>query len=164
MEGEANDGKISNLTRSGDGSVILTSFSVENEAGEVVTSVCSGDSVTLSFGYESQNPLKPNNLSLGFSLHNNFGDTLAILYSHYTGHFFNLNGTSGKIYCQIKNFPFSPGVYYVGSRIKRNEIEIDWPKGFIGHITVVNGDFYKNGNFGTDGVGPLLINGEWSIT
>ena len=164
LEREVSEQTISNLTRSGDGSVILTSFSVENEAGEVVSSVCSGDSVTLSFGYRSQDPLRLNNLSFGFSLHNNVGDRLMVFYSHYAGQLFNLNKASGKIRCQIKDFPFSTGIYYIGARIKRNETETDWPKGFVGHIKVENGDFYNNGHFGADGIGPFLINGEWSAT
>lgn len=164
LEQEVINGKISELPRSGDGSVILTSFSVENEAGEIVSSICSGDNVTLSFGYRTQGKSNPDNLSLGFSLHDKYGDRLAIFYSHYAGHLFDLTKASGKISCQIKKFPLSTGLYYVGSRIQRNEIEVDWPKGFIGHITVENGAFYKRGHFGTEGIGPLLIDGEWTLT
>lgn len=163
LEQEAKGGDISMYPRSGDGSVMLTGFSVQSDKGDTVSSVASGDNITLAFDYMGKNPKELEDLSLGFSLHDHLGDRLAVLYSDYAGFHLRPSEDKGKICCRINNLPLAQGTYYFGARLTRNGTEVDWPRGFIGHITVESGDFYKNGRLGNDGLGPFLLNGDWFI-
>jgi lipopolysaccharide transport system ATP-binding protein len=163
LAGENSDGDISALSRSGTGAVILDSFTIENDLGENLIAAASGEPLTLVFGYKSASQLPYRNVSLGFSLHNMAGDTLVVFYSDYMGVSFDVCNAEGRIKCRIEKWPFSVGSYYVGVRVLVNGIESDWPKGFVGVISVEAGDFYKQGNFGNSGTGPLLLSGDWSV-
>jgi hypothetical protein len=101
-------------------------------------------------------------VSLGFSIHNNLGDTLVVFYSDYMGVTFDIKASEGKIKCWIDQWPFSVGRYFVKVRILVGGIESDWPKGFVGSINVEAGDFYKKGNFSNAGLGPFLLAGNWT--
>ena len=154
---------IAGVNRSGSGSIILTSFSLENTEGKILTSAASGEPLILVFGYKCLSQLLKRNVSLGFSLHNNAGDTLVVFYSDYMGVTFDIHNMEGAIKCQIAKWPFSMGRYYVGVRLLVSGVESDWPKGFVGTINVEAGDFYKQGSFGNSGLGPVLLSGEWSL-
>lgn len=154
---------IASLRRSGNGNVILTSFSIEDQFGNTLVAAASGEDLVLVFGYEIDQRSRSKNISLGFSLHNMMGETISILYSDYTGVMFNPISKAGKIKFLIPRFPFSQGRYYVGVRILANGLEADWPKGFVGTIDVEAGDFYGNGMLTHSGIGSILLDGQWKL-
>lgn len=162
LSDETQYSNIASFNRSGSGSIILTSFSFENTEGETLSSAASGEPLILVFDYKCANQLLKRNVTLGFSLHNIAGDTLAIFYSDYMGVTFDIHNLEGKIKCRIEKWPFSVGRYYVGVRLLVNGIESDWPKGFVGQINVEAGDFYKKGSIANLVLGPVLLSGEWS--
>lgn len=160
IEEKTNSRDLSNVQRSGTGTVKLISFSLENKNSEPVSAVTSGNPLFFVFGYKCENKSMQKNVSMGFSLHNTLGDRLAVFYSDYMGITFNID-SDGVIKCRIDEFPFSEGRYYVGARVVVNGIESDWPQGFIGIVTVESGDFYGDGNLGNAGLGPFLLKGHW---
>lgn len=161
LEKESHEVDIFTLPRSGDGRAIITGFGVVNNSGERVSSVCTGDDVSFIFDYNVKCDTELKGLSIGFSLHNGLGDTLSVFYSGYAGHFFDSPPGPQKIACKIKKMPLSPGNYYIGARMVCNGIEVDWPKGFIGSFQVDSGDFYRTGQMHFEGIGPLMLDGEW---
>ncbi len=161
LEKTAESVDIANMKRTGTGQVVLTGFSIENAQGQPQTAVACGESVVLVFHYRAQNPIAGQKVSLGFSIRNNLGDMISILYSDYSGILFELIEPYGKIKCTIEDFPFSMGRYFVGVRILVNGVEADWPRDFIGIIDVEAGDFYGDGQLGHSGIGPILLRGEW---
>lgn len=163
LDAEASTTEFSSLKRSGTGVVQITSFRLENEQGEQVTSAESGKPIVLVFGYVCSPGVTQKNVSVGFSIHNSVGDTLVVFYSDYMGITFDLDA-AGFAKCVIKDFPFSIGRYYVGVRIVVNGVEADWPNAFVGVINVEAGDFYGDGNYGNAGVGPVLIRGDWLVS
>lgn len=154
---------VAQIRRTGTGDLVITDFWLEDAEGGLITTVTSGSTITLNFGYKvnSQNSLK--NVSLGFSLHTNLGDILTILYSDYMGVSFDNLPQEGHISCQVTDFPFSRGRYYVGVRAVVNNVEADWPRDFVGSIEVEDGSFYGQGRTPHSGIGPVLVKGEWVV-
>ena len=151
------------LPRSGTGDIRLVSFSVENAQGLKTSSVNGGEDVTLVFQYQCNSDSPPRNLSIGFSLHSQMGETYSILYSDYVGKVFSDIPRTGCFKCKVPAFPFSAGRYFVGARLVAHHEEIDWPKGFLGEINVQGQDFYNAGIVPKSGIGPILIRGEFSV-
>ena len=154
---------IRNIRRYGSKEMIITRFYTGDTFNDQNRNVTSGENVTLNFEYEKDSDTPVEKVSLGFSLHNSYGDVLSILYSDFTNDFFEINNPSGAIRCKIEKFPFSAGRYWVGLRVIRNGIEMDYPQDKIGFIDVINGDFYGTGKHDHSGLGPVLLKGEWAV-
>jgi lipopolysaccharide transport system ATP-binding protein len=150
-----------NLKRSGTGEIVLTGFGIENEDGNPLTAVSSGEPVILAFDYQIKSNRRLRDVSIGFSIHSKLGDTLSVLYSDYTGVTFSDLPERGTLRCRIEDFPFSIGRYHIGARLMAGRAEADWPRGPIGFIDVQAGDFYGTGNSSHSGIGPVLLRGEW---
>jgi len=152
--------------RSGTGEVQFVGFYLEDINGNRVSVARSGSDIVLVFQYrrDASRPVSKN-VDLGFSLHSvNNMQALSVLYSSYQGITFDLCAERGEIRCLIPDWPLAAGRYLVGARITVNGIESDWPRGGIGFIDVVDGDFFGTGksSFG-EGV-PWLIRGRWKLS
>jgi len=152
--------------RSGTGSVKLSGFRIENAKGIPIDFIQSGEEVNFVFLYQkadlSNEPLK--NVDIGFSIHElSSSSPLFVLYSSYMGTSFQIRSGNGEIQCNLKTFPIAAGRYRLGARITINGIESDWPQMGIGHINVVESDFYGTGQIGFGSTAPLLISGKWSL-
>jgi lipopolysaccharide transport system ATP-binding protein len=163
LDSRATGPNINDIKRSGTGDIRLTGFSLEDSAGDPLVAAASGEDLILVFSFEVITNKPLNNVNIGFSIHNNFGETLSIVYSEYNGFTFSGLPKSGKVKGRIKDFPYSVGRYFVGARITVNGVEADMPHGHIGHIDVVAGDFYRTGILARDGVGPVLIRADWQL-
>jgi lipopolysaccharide transport system ATP-binding protein len=149
------------MQRSGSGALRLTSFHVENAVAERVESVVSGATVVLVVGFESAAG-DLDQVSVGFSLHDSHGNRLAVIYSHYSRSLFNV-GVAGFIRCRISSLPFAPGHYFVGTRALANDVEADWPRGYVGRLDVESGDDYGSDALGDAGLGPVVLHCDWSV-
>ena len=146
--------------RSGDRSVTLREFYLENEDGDLINTVLTGQTVFFCFRIETHQT--NSKIDLGFSIHSEYDESLSVLYSSYQNMLFESYETGSKVIkCRISDFPFAEGVYSIGGRLLNNDIEADWPKDRIGEIVVVKGDFYNTGNIGIKGKAQYLIKGEW---
>lgn len=146
--------------RSGDGSVTFKEFYLENENGDSISTILTGQ--TIFFCFKILVKETNSRIDLGFSIHSESDDSLSVLYSSYQNILFNSSDRDLLIVkCKIIDFPFVEGIYSIGGRILNNDSEADWPKVRIGEIMVVKGDFYNTGNLGVKGKGQYLIKGEW---
>ncbi len=163
LETQVQNVNFSQLKRSGTGIIKLIDFTIENSVGQILSSVSSGENITLAFHYKltSNRPVK--NVSLGFSIHNSLGDTICILYSDYQGCTFSDLTPFGKIKFNLNDLFLSPGRYLIGARITVNDIEADWPSDFVGYLDVESGDFYNIGRIPHSGIGPVLVRGTWNV-
>ena len=151
------------VKRSGTGEIIVVGCAIEDKNGHQVSAVGSGQDVYIAIDYKV-NSLKPvKNFSIGFSILGNLGNTLTVLYSDYSGVTFSKVPNKGTVRCRISNLPLSIGRYHIGARLLVNRTEVDWPKGHLASFEVQAGDFYKTGCTPHSGVGPILLNGDWSI-
>lgn len=147
--------------RMGNGKAIFSSFHVENTSGNLIDSIISGSTVSLVFTVIKTVP-EEISIDLGLALSTINEQLVSILYSSYQNHFFKLTDNETTIKLTIPHFPLSHGFYKVVGRILNNGEETDSLQDGIGEIQVIDGDFYNSGNFGSMGVGPLLLNGNWN--
>ena len=154
---------LSLIKRTGTGDIKIIDFYVEDLSGKRVSAVASGDDINLVFCYQKEAEKELSNVSIGFSLHSQIGDTLSVFYSDYAGTTFARLPKYGRIKCRLREFSYSFGKYLIGGRITVNGVEADWPQSPIGVINVEAGDFYGTGNANTKGIGPVLMKGYWHL-
>jgi lipopolysaccharide transport system ATP-binding protein len=142
--------------RSGSGAVRLTSFRVEDSAGQPVDSVRSGQEIDLVLGYEC--PFGPVKDEVDVGLSFGFGDNelISVIYGSYMGQTFRAIPQTGEFRFRIARFPFSQGRYVIGARVLTGGMEADWPRDGIAELTVESGDFYGTGRNGHESA-PILL-------
>lgn len=163
LDSQIKEINLVDMIRVGTGEIRLTGFSVENLEGVSLNSFACGEEIVMVFAYELIDCAVINNVNIGFSIHNLFGDIISILYSDYVGTTFSSLPYKGKFKCKIKDFSYSAGRYFIGARVTVNGAEADWPQGYIGSIDVEAGDFYRTGTVFHSGIGPVLIRGDWQL-
>jgi lipopolysaccharide transport system ATP-binding protein len=152
---------LSRIPRTGSGEFRLERFWVEDGAGQPVPSVASGAPVRFCFAY-SASVGPANRVSLGFSIHTPAEQTVALLYSDYQGVSFTNLPPKGVIRFATARLQLSHGSYYIGVRVLVNGAEADWPRDYVGRVDVDAGDYYGAGQAFHSGIGPSLIDGQWS--
>jgi len=162
----AASGNIRDLPRTGEGQIRLTSFRIQNESGDDINAVLTGQDITLCLGYEV--PAKKvirKKVSVGLSLHTLNGDCLFNIYTYHTGDDFSEVEESGEFRCVIRRFPVNTGRYILYARVVVGETEADFPKDPVGYLEVEPGDFYGTGKLTTDrGHVPFLVDANWNCT
>ena len=151
------------LPRSGNRKLILQKIWITDLDGVEQASVVSGQTIMINFSLLKRTSGNVKNVSVGFSIHSHFNDTLGVLYSDYCGVKFDASLTESIVKCSMANFPFSAGTYLIHVRIVANGEEVDWPSDPVMELKVENGDFYKSGIHYHGGVGPVLLKGNWSV-
>jgi lipopolysaccharide transport system ATP-binding protein len=149
--------------RSGNGEIRLTSFKIENSAGQTLESVQSGEDVVFVFGYECLGT-RVSNVDIGFSFDTEFRESLFGFYSSYVGKTFDSLPVVGSFRCHVQKLPIAPGRYWVAARILVGGEEADFPHEGIALVDVQAGNFYGTGHEGFRGKTYLMISGEWSIS
>lgn len=150
--------------RRGDRRIIFKSFHLEDTQGNVLTGLRSGMDVVFVFGYRCTDEKALDNVDIGFSLHSVINNqSLAVLYSSYTGRTFKVDRQEGGFRCIVKRFPLVEGKYKLGARITVNGYEADWPLDGIGGVDVSAGDFYGTGSSGYGSGTQFLIDGRWEL-
>ncbi|AHM58634.1 polysaccharide/polyol phosphate ABC transporter ATPase [Flammeovirgaceae bacterium 311] len=151
-----------NISRSGNGKVKFIAFHLENESGDLINYVLTGETIALVFKIKvADRSIKM--IDIGFSLHNHYNERLCFLYSSFQNTLFSADeGETLEIRCFIKDFPFTGRKLVVRGRIEADGSEADWPKVNLGTIDVEPGDFYGTGKI-NDSKDPFLIKGTWDI-
>jgi len=148
--------------RTGTGDVIFSDFHIENEAGKKIDTIMTGETVVFVFSVRNKK-INANNIDIGFSIHDIYGDPITNLYSSYQDIIFNFNEDKKyTIKCKIDNFPIAPGLLLIKGLIRSRGIVYDWPSDPLGQYSVEQGDFYKTGKIRNDGFNlKYLIKGLW---
>jgi lipopolysaccharide transport system ATP-binding protein len=148
--------------RSGDGRIKLTRFWVEDDAGEELNTVRSGQTVVFAFEYEAANPGQIRDIEVGMSIGHGDHNLLSVLYNNYEGQSVLIDEIKGTFRCTVHNLALSAGRYIIGARIFANGTEADWPRDGVGEIAVEAGDFYGTGHVGAGSIAPILMRGTWT--
>jgi len=147
--------------RSGNGTIRLTSFHIEDVHGNKLNASRSGLDIVLVFGYQSNALTQLKDADIGFSIHDK--GILSVLYSSYVGQTFQTVPPKGEFRCLIPRLPLSMGRYQVGARVTLNGQEADWPQNAVGYLDIEAGDFYGTGRDGFGTSAPLLLMGQWTV-
>ncbi len=146
--------------RSGNGKAVFSSFHLENQIGEKINSIFTGQDVSFVFRIRVEDQAVYS-FDVGFSLHNVYDEMLSYLYSSFQKIEIRPDGkTFLTVKCRLERFPFSEGKIYIRGRLLADGIEADWPKESIGELNIEYGDYYRTGNINNN-IAPFLIDGIW---
>ena len=146
--------------RSGSRKALFSSFHIENENGEHINKLLTGQDVNLVFRLRVLDK-SVENIDIGFSFHNIYDEMLSYLYSSFQKICIKPgNSEYITVKCKIECFPFSESKMYIGGRILADGIESDWPKEYIGEVDIEYGDYYQTGTI-VNNIAPFLVNGVW---
>lgn len=148
--------------RSGSGEVIFADFYMESANGVKIETVTTGDDVYFVFVLKA-NKTGVNNIDLGFSIHDIYGDPVTNLYSSYQNTYFSFEkGQYYTVKCKLSDFPFTLSSLTIRGLLRTKDRVVDWPKSHLGQIYVEHGDFYNTGRTRDEGWNAkYLIKGIW---
>jgi len=153
----------SSTNRSGTGDVIFAGFHIENNNGNKIDTVMTGEDITFVFTLKTKKK-DIADIDVGFSLHDAYDDPLTNLYSSYQNKAFTFDNSTQyhTVKCKINNFPFGSQSIILRGLIRSKGDILDWPQKPLGSFHVEHGDFYRTGKVRTDGFNAkLLIKGIW---
>ena len=153
---------ISQLPRSGSGLARFGAVYPVDECGIETTVFQLGK--TLRFCFEIHSDFSTRGLSVGFSIHDQAGQSIAIVYSDFDNKTFDLEGipSSEKLLAEIGSTSLSPGRYSLGVRMTQRGVEIDWPKGSVCSFDIVDAPYYANPGVRTGQQCLLCLKPDWS--
>jgi lipopolysaccharide transport system ATP-binding protein len=154
---------ISQLPRSGSGSARFSAVYAVNQQGIETNYVQLGNPLRFCFELYSDKPIR--DLSVGFSIHDQGGQSIALAYSDYDNMTVGLigDGQVRKVVAKIDAAPLAPGRYSVGVRMTQRGTEIDWPKGTVCSFDVIDAPYYANPGARTGQKSLLCVKPDWSI-
>jgi lipopolysaccharide transport system ATP-binding protein len=146
--------------RTGNGSICLTGFRVENEQKKAADKVFNGQTARLVFSYKTAAG-GARNVDFGIIVERPGGGKAFQFCTRFTGgNFRELSGT-GEIVCTIKRFPLVPGRYRIGTYFLAESSPADFITE-LGDLDVVDGDFYGSNYQVYEKETPLLVDGTWT--
>ncbi len=102
------------------------------------------------------------NLNVGFSIHDENGDALCVIYSG-PSNLFTIKPGISEIIIDNGVLPLCPGLYTMRARLEANALEIHWPKGDIYEFTIKFSDTMYGLNPDSLRGGRMLIFPKWQL-
>ncbi|MBZ0319430.1 MAG: ABC transporter ATP-binding protein [Anaerolineae bacterium] len=133
----------------------------DKEMGNVLESVISGQNVVIEMTYETEDGLPPKGLRVSIGFWTITGAFMFACSNDAVGVDLRLVSNTGKIYCEILNWPLSAGDYVYTLYASQDRSMADRIKD-AGIISVQNGDFYGTGRIPSPYQG-VLVNYNYAI-
>jgi lipopolysaccharide transport system ATP-binding protein len=154
---------ISKLTRSGSGLARFSAVYPVDESTNETTFFQLGKILKFCFELHSDEPVR--DLSIGFSIHDQGGQSIAVVYSEFDNKTFELPGISSsvKFLAELRSTSLAPGRYSLAVRMTQRGSEIDWPKGSVCTFDIVDAPFYANPGARAGQKCLLCLKPDWSI-
>jgi lipopolysaccharide transport system ATP-binding protein len=153
---------LNRIDRSGDGRLRITETWIENERGERVTNVQSGDNIKITATFEKKVDIDLSNLSIAFALSNTFFQ-LSDLSNEISGEIFpGKIPHKGRIECYLPRLPLNSGLYFYNIIARTNNGIEDWIQR-AGSFTVESADYYGTGRIVDTNQGSYLFNQKWKL-
>ena len=149
--------------RRGSGVIRLTDFFMEDQHGNRVKVVQSGQQLAFVFTYKRDSQVHCNNVVMAFHVATSSGHILFLHQNAFTGQRFDSIPPVGRFVCHIPRLPLVAGRYRIVGRVTVGGDEADYLLGDIGHIDVIEGDFFGSGNPGVAEHSPFLVEGTWRV-
>jgi len=148
--------------RQGTGEMRFTDAWVENEDGDVVDTVYSGQNISLVATYETLQHTPLRAFSVTFALNGSMGEQLADLGNESTGEDWGHVPLYGKIRCQLPNLPLNTGRYSFNVCGHMNNAVTDWvTQAAVFHVEA--GDFLGSGRLPSHDQGSFLFHQSWEL-
>ncbi|MCC7145352.1 MAG: ABC transporter ATP-binding protein [Phycisphaeraceae bacterium] len=146
--------------RSGDGRAIITAFYLRDGDGREVSSATCGQPITLVFRYRVQSPKPLYHVVPSFSIRDEYGKSLILHRSNFTGQSFEGLSGEGEFSCTIPRLPLTANTYVLNGNIAvGDEVADDL---ILGRLRVIEGDYFGSGVPGLPGHSPVLMDGAWA--
>lgn len=148
--------------RVGDGRFQFIDTWIENERGERLPTVLSGENIKIVVMYEIKNKSSVSNVSVAFALSNIFFQ-LTDLGNEISGFEFpEMMPKKGKIECILSRLPLNCGTYYYNLMARSNNGIEDWIQK-AGSFSVEAGDYYGTGKLVAPEQGSFLFDQIWNL-
>jgi lipopolysaccharide transport system ATP-binding protein len=151
------------IDRSGSGSVRFTALTLEDAAGEPVTSACGGSPVTLRLDYSTVDGRSIRNTVVGILVRGSYGQPLFMCLSQVAQNDCSTLPPEGSVRCHIPVLGLLPGVYALDIWCNADGASLD----HINHaseLTVSEGDFFGSGKLPPREGGEFLVPHTWEVT
>lgn len=159
FKSQASQVLIQRTDRQGNGSLVFTDITFEDNRGKQLQELISGKDTNIILSYETHGTVRNINASIGFF--SNRGQFLLMCNNEMAGQPIKTLPRTGQIRCQIPKFPFSQGVYRINLYCEVNSELADWIQE-AASITVTDGDFYGTGKNVPSSHGGFLAHQTWS--
>jgi len=147
--------------RSGSGRARFQRFWIEDGRGMACQTVASGDSVCLCFDLRCDQG-RVEHLDIQFSIHELNGDIVTRFTSAAMAAEYIATPQSQTVRCRLDRLPLPSGTFTIEVRLVAKSEEVDWPRGAVAALEVVEGDFYQSGRSIPQENSKFLISGVWS--
>jgi len=162
--------KLSNSTslsertdRSGNLAIKFTNVFFENDRGQRLSSLITGQTVKFVLLFEKLIKDTLRNVIIALGIDDAYGNRITNLNNEVTDQIFQTVGNSvHSIEILINNFPLMPGKYAVTIFSSANGEVCDWVQNAFG-FEVVSGDFYGTGKLIAHGQGQFLVNHRFKL-
>jgi lipopolysaccharide transport system ATP-binding protein len=148
--------------RIGEGSLMFQKVWLENEEGEIINTIKSGESIQIVLEYITNTDKNHSNLSVACALKDNMGNQLGDLWNESCGDHWEKIPSKGKVRCILKKLPLNEGRYYFNVCARLNNIIQDFILD-IGYFDVEAGDFFGTGRLPDKNQGIFLFDQIWDL-
>jgi len=149
--------------REGTGRMRFTDAWVEDDKGNRVEIVCSGQNISIVATYESGDIVPIKSPHVSFLLKDSSGNMITNLLNESAGFTWMEISTKGKIKCYLPKLPLSEGSYYFSVNCIINGVTADWIIN-AGKFIVESGDFFGTGKLPKKEHGNCLFNQIWAVS
>jgi lipopolysaccharide transport system ATP-binding protein len=146
--------------REGTGRMRFTDAWVEDDKGNRVEVVCSGQDISIVAAYETEDKTPLRNPYIGFAVRDSSGNYITDLVNENSGYNLGELSGNGKIKCQLARLPLNAGTYFFSVCCIMNGLTADWVID-AGKFTVESGDFFGTGKLPKKALGSFLFNQKW---
>jgi len=161
-ESDTNEIQLENSkNRQGNQKIVFSDFHFESKEGKKIDKILTGQDLVLVFKLKKNVDEFIDDIDLGFSIHDNYDQGIANLYSSYQNIVFSSSENYIIVKCILPEIPFSPGNIAIRGRILVSGEESDFYKSKLGDLLIEMGDFYNTGIIGQSNWGKYLIKGQW---
>ncbi|MDD5292445.1 MAG: ABC transporter ATP-binding protein [Candidatus Omnitrophica bacterium] len=147
--------------RGGSGLIRFVNFRLQDEKGNPLDFVSTGETVDFVFSYIGKEE-KLFNVTSWFWIRDNFGRELLYFGSRATGQDFGVIPSRGELICRIPRFPLPPGKYTIDLKADVNNVRGDRMND-VAIFEVAPGDFFKTGR-PVKGIGLFLCDHSWRFS
>ena len=150
------------VERRGDGRILITAFHLEDDKGQRVPALRSGQDCQFVFTYECSDGLPKKNVTASFLVKTHQRIRLFIQRTNFTNQNFKVVSAKGQFVCRIPRLPLTAGQYGVDVFVAINEEPSDWMDDAV-QFAVETGDFFGSGHPGMPTHGHVLVEADWSL-
>jgi lipopolysaccharide transport system ATP-binding protein len=155
---------LSRNDRKGTGDVCFISVILQNDKGETITLVQSGQNVILKFFYKKKINKHIKNLHFSVGIDNQLGERITLLSNEVTQDIFqDIPSNISCIEIYIKKLPLVPGRYGLTIYCTANDLVSDWIQN-AAFFDVESGNFFGSGKLPPAGQGNFLVDHYFKLS